>query len=88
LAVDTKIFPSLKSNRRKYRLTVEPKGKPVQEYLKLQGRFSHLKENEMKTIQKNVDEEWDVLMGKIEFWRPKGQGSRRKGKEGRTEAIR
>jgi hypothetical protein len=36
----------------------------------------------VKTVQKNVDEEWDVLMGKMEFWRPKAQGSRRKGKEG------
>ena len=89
LAVDTKIFPLFEiENGRKYRLTVEPKGKPVQEYLKLQGRFGHLQGKEIKEIQKNVDEEWDVLMGKMKFSRFKGQGSRRKGKERGTEAIR
>jgi pyruvate/2-oxoacid:ferredoxin oxidoreductase beta subunit len=76
LAVDTKIFPLYEiENGRKYRLTVEPKGKPVQEYLKLQGRFSHLKENEIKTVQKNVDEEWFVLMGKMKPAKSRTQGA-------------
>jgi len=82
LAVDTKIFPLYEiENGRRYRLTVEPKGKPVQEYLKLQGRFNHLKENEIDTVQKNVDEEWDFLMGKMKSLKPRAQGSRRKAKE-------
>ena len=86
LAVDTKIFPLYEiENGRKYRLTVEPKGKPVQEYLKLQGRFGHLQEKEIKAIQKNVDEEWDVLMGKMKSLRPKAQGSRGKKCEGGSD---
>jgi len=66
LAVDTKIFPLYEiENGRKYTLTVQPKGKPVQEYFKLQGRFGHLGEKEIAFIQNNVDMEWDLLMGKM-----------------------
>ena len=84
LAVDTKIFPLYEiENGRKYTLTVQPKGKPVQEYLKLQGRFGHLGEGEIKAIQENVDEEWDILLGKMKSLRPKAQGSRP-----RAEGIR
>jgi hypothetical protein len=43
-----------------YTLTYEPKGLPVGEYLKMQGRFSHLGPEHIKAIQENVDEEWTV----------------------------
>lgn len=38
------------------RITVRPPRKPVKEYLKLQGRFQHLREEEIERIQKLVDE--------------------------------
>ncbi len=73
LAVETKIFPLYEvENGRKYNLTVEPKGLPVGDYLKLQGRFSQLTAADIKSIQENVDEEWRVLMQKI------GKKSKRK----------
>jgi pyruvate ferredoxin oxidoreductase beta subunit/2-oxoisovalerate ferredoxin oxidoreductase beta subunit len=79
LAVDTRIFPLYEiENGRRYRLTVEPKGKPVQEYLKVQGRFAHLQEKEIQAIQTNVDEEWGVLMGKMKSRGPKRQGLERR----------
>ncbi len=66
LAVETKIFPLYEiENGRQYNLTVEPKGLPVIEYLKLQGRFSQLTAEDIKFIQENVDEEWRMLMQKI-----------------------
>jgi len=66
LAVETKIFPLYEiENGRKYKLTVEPKGLPVNEYLKLQGRFSQLTDKDMESIQENVEEEWQALMQKI-----------------------
>jgi len=66
LAVETKIFPLYEiENGRKYALTHEPKGLPVGEYLKLQGRFSHLGQEQLRAIQENVDEEWAFLMEKI-----------------------
>ena len=36
---------------------------PVEEYLKLQGRFKHLSKKEIKEIQEHVDREWDRLCG-------------------------
>lgn len=80
LAVETKIFPLYEvENGRKYNLTVEPKGLPVSDYLKLQGRFSQLTAADIKSIQENVDEEWQVLMQKI------GKKSKRKIKSKRAE---
>jgi len=34
---------------------------PVREYLKLQGRFSHLTEEDIEFMQKNVDRGWERL---------------------------
>ena len=66
LAVETRIFPLYEIEQgRTYRLTVTPKGLPVSEYLKLQGRFSHLRPEQVRVIQKNVDEEYALLLAKI-----------------------
>jgi pyruvate ferredoxin oxidoreductase, beta subunit (EC 1.2.7.1) len=41
----------------KLRVTTKvPKRKPVKEYLSLQGRFSHLTDDDIKIIQQMVDE--------------------------------
>jgi len=62
LAVNTKIFPLYEvENGKKYTITVEPKDLPVSEYLKLQGRFSHLTAKDIDTIQSRVDENWKEL---------------------------
>jgi pyruvate/2-oxoacid:ferredoxin oxidoreductase beta subunit len=79
LAVETKTFPLYEiENGRKYTLTHMPKGLPVGEYLKLQGRFSHLGPEQIRAIQRNVDEEWGFLMEKV----------RRKGKTGARDGVR
>jgi pyruvate/2-oxoacid:ferredoxin oxidoreductase beta subunit len=63
LAVQTKVFPIYEvENGEVWRLTRKPKGLPVNEYLKIQGRFRHLKEADIKRIQANVDKEWDRLI--------------------------
>jgi pyruvate/2-oxoacid:ferredoxin oxidoreductase beta subunit len=65
LAVDTKVFPLYEvENGRKYTINVTPKGRPVSEYLKMQGRFNHLTPKAIQAIQANVDEEWEILMAK------------------------
>jgi len=37
------------------RLTLKPKQKPVEEYLKAQGRFRRLSEDQIKFVQSEVD---------------------------------
>ena len=66
LAVQTGIFPLYEIEDGRYKLSVKvPKLKPVQEYLKLQGRFGHLSEATIKEIQDRVDREYAKLMEKI-----------------------
>ncbi|MCC7552283.1 pyruvate synthase subunit beta [Candidatus Micrarchaeota archaeon] len=40
------------------KITVQPSFKPVEEYLKLQGRFKHLTPDEIKIIQARVNKDW------------------------------
>jgi len=86
LAVETKIFPLYEIEKgRKYTLTVEPKGLPVSEYLKLQGRFSHLSSSDLEAIQANVEQEWAILMDKIYASQaPRRRGSVPSEKRGKT----
>ncbi|MBI3762672.1 MAG: pyruvate ferredoxin oxidoreductase, partial [Chloroflexi bacterium] len=67
LGVETCIWPLLEIENGKFRLTFRPNVKrPVVEYLKRQGRFSHLfkKGNEhlLEHIQHRVDEDWKTLL--------------------------
>jgi pyruvate/2-oxoacid:ferredoxin oxidoreductase beta subunit len=48
----------------RYNINVEPKNLPVDEYLRLQGRFNHLTDDEVHTIQETVDREWQRLVKK------------------------
>jgi len=67
LALETGIFPLYEVEDGKYRMTVEvpEKRRPVQEYLKGQGRFRHLTPDQIQVIQERVDIEWETLMIKM-----------------------
>ena len=54
LAVDTKSFPLYE--------VINGEDLPVEEYLKLQGRYSHLTPEDIEYIQSRVDYEWKVLL--------------------------
>ena len=65
LAVQTGIFPLYEVENGKYKLTVEPAPiRPVQDYFKLQGRFRHLSEGNVKEIQARVTQEYETLKRK------------------------
>jgi pyruvate ferredoxin oxidoreductase beta subunit len=68
LAVETGIWPLFEIEYGEFRLTSvsktlldKSKRKPVEEYLKLQGRFSKLKPEDIKRIQNYVDEMWEEI---------------------------
>ena len=66
LAVQTGIFPLYEIENGEYKLSVNPpKPKPVQDYLKLQGRFRHLSEETIAEIQNRVDKEYAKLKEKV-----------------------
>ncbi len=67
LAVQTGVFPLYEIEDGKYKLNVNvAKRKPVEEYLKPQGRFRHLSEKDIKYIQDRVDKEYTGLVEKVE----------------------
>jgi len=54
LAVQTGIFPLYEIEYGRYRLNADPpKLKPIEEYLKLQGRYRHLTGEQIQRIQRN-----------------------------------
>jgi len=64
LAVQTGYFPLFEiENGKKFRFTVKPpqKPKPIVEFLKLQGRFAHLREADIMEIQSLVDSRLQYL---------------------------
>jgi pyruvate ferredoxin oxidoreductase beta subunit len=62
LAVQTGVFPLYEVVDGKYKITVEPSPmRPVQDYLKPQGRFRHLSENDVKEIQERTIREYNAL---------------------------
>lgn len=62
MAVHSKVFPLVEvENGLDWRITVEPKGLPVADYLARQGRFKHLSEGQIAEIQKQVDARWESL---------------------------
>jgi len=67
LAVQTGVFPLYEVENGKYKLSMKVANrKPVQDYLKPQGRFRHLSEDDIKTIQERTDEEYEKLMKLVE----------------------
>ena len=62
LAVQTGVFPLYEIENGRYRLSADPPElKPVEEYLKLQGRYRHLTEKEIERIQRMVREDYAEL---------------------------
>jgi pyruvate ferredoxin oxidoreductase beta subunit len=65
LAVETGVFPLYEVINGEYNLSVDlPDLKPVTEYLKKQGRFKHLNDDTIATIQKRVEEDYVKLRKK------------------------
>jgi pyruvate ferredoxin oxidoreductase beta subunit len=62
LAVQTGMFPLYEVENGKYSLSVTPDPlKPITDYTKVQGRFRHLSEADLKRVQERVNLEWEKL---------------------------
>jgi pyruvate ferredoxin oxidoreductase beta subunit len=72
LAVETRFFPLYEVEGGVYRITVPvPSPKPVEEYLKLQGRYSHLflpqHASQLQALKKDVEGDYRRLERLAEF---------------------
>jgi pyruvate/2-oxoacid:ferredoxin oxidoreductase beta subunit len=62
LSVETNVFPLYEvEDGKRYTINHKPRRLPVREYLLKQGRYRHLKDDQIKQIQTDVDEEWERL---------------------------
>ena len=66
MAVETCVWPLYEVIEGKYVINYIPKNKlPVEEYLKMQGRFAHMfkpgNEWMIEEVQKEVDKNWEEL---------------------------
>jgi len=76
LAVQTKYFPLYEVEKGKYKLSVNPHATPVEDFLKMQGRFNHLFKpegaNELNALKTQIDQRWAALQelcqGKHPTW--------------------
>jgi pyruvate ferredoxin oxidoreductase beta subunit len=66
LAVETGVFPLYEVVNGKTKISMEPEFRPVQEYLKPQGRFRHLTDELIETIQKKVIKDFEKLKAKAQ----------------------
>ena len=60
LAVETGMWTLYECEDGKVKINRKPKMTPVSEYLKLQGRFRHMKEDDVKTLQDWVTKKWEA----------------------------
>jgi len=68
LAVATGVFPLYEVDKGRYKITVEvPELRPVEEYLKPQGRFRHLTPELISQIQERVTREYEKLRAKTQL---------------------
>ena len=79
LAVETGMFPLYEVENGQYKMSLDlPKLRPVKDYLKQQGRFRHLSDDIINTIQERVTEEYYKLVEKAK------NGSKRAKRKSRT----
>jgi len=67
LAVLTRIFPLYEvEDGERLTINVKPEFRPVRDYLKMQGRFNHLTDEDIESIQQNVEKTWNKLVKRAE----------------------
>jgi pyruvate ferredoxin oxidoreductase beta subunit len=84
LAVETGVFPLFEVVNGQYKMSIEtPKLRPVKDYLKIQGRFRHLSDENIAKIQTRVEFEYQKLLEKANHG---GQKAKRSSKTGTAKA--
>ena len=63
LAVECGMWTLYECEQGMFRITKKPKLTPVKDYIKLQGRFRHMNEDQVDTLQKWVTDKWEQLSG-------------------------
>jgi pyruvate/2-oxoacid:ferredoxin oxidoreductase beta subunit len=66
MAVHTRIFPLVEvEDGRRWRFTVDHPGGSVEPYLRKQGRFRHLTDEDIAALQAEVDDRWELFERRV-----------------------
>jgi pyruvate/2-oxoacid:ferredoxin oxidoreductase alpha subunit/pyruvate/2-oxoacid:ferredoxin oxidoreductase beta subunit len=74
LAVQTGAFPLVEVDHGEFKISVKPRElKPVKEYLEPQRRFRHISEEQLETLQRHINGDWEALLnmekdGRLPFY--------------------
>ncbi len=76
LAVQTRYFPLYEVERGKYKMSINPHPKPLDDFLRMQGRFNHLFQPqysaELNALKNQIEQRWAALQelcqGKHPTW--------------------
>jgi len=76
LAVQSRYFPLYEVEKGKYKMSFSPHAVPLEDFLRLQGRFNHLFQpqyaDELNALKSQVDQRWaalqDLCQGKHPTW--------------------
>ncbi len=67
MAVQTKVFPLVEVEKgATWRFTIDHAGDPVEPYLRSQGRFRHLTDDDVAEIQAEVDTKWELFEKRVQ----------------------
>ncbi len=67
MAVLNRVFPLLEvENGQHWRFTMDHPGDPVEPYIRRQGRFRHLTDEQIRYIQAETDARWEVLQRRVQ----------------------
>jgi pyruvate/2-oxoacid:ferredoxin oxidoreductase beta subunit len=68
MAVQNCVFPIYEvEDGEKYTINIKPREKkPIVDYVRLQGRFHHLKDEDIQVMQAGVDKRWERLLKRAE----------------------
>ncbi|MGW8322700.1 MAG: pyruvate synthase subunit PorB [Thermodesulfobacteriota bacterium] len=91
LAAESGVFPLYEVDRGKYTINLDPgELKPMKEYLGLQGRFRHLKPEDLEYIEDRIRTNFEKLRAKVRMTAEDDKASRKaskqKPKKGKTAA--
>ena len=68
MAVRNRVFPLMEVERGStWRFTADHPGDPVEPYIRAQGRFRHLTDEQVAGIQSEVDARWEVLQNRVRY---------------------
>ena len=66
MAVRARVFPLMEvENGETWRITVDSPGDPIGPYLAKQGRFRHLRPEDVAAIQAQVETRWKALQRRV-----------------------